>query len=264
MAKKPVKRGAGKKSGPVGKKKRQRKKAERQVERKAVRRDQAKNEERQARSDLVIVPSADARPQQGTGEDVPPNRKQPRHSNRPSEEPAKTQGKGKSKGTKQGPATGSMNAVKAPLCKKYHKMQLRTTNPTVYTKKACCDVCGLMNLAVKRKEFFHCSFCHFDLCPKCAGEWDPKAVRKEERMATMAALTAAAEKAKKKAEKKAEQGFDNEQSSEEAEDFKPEPVEVREAAKRLKVWIPTEEVSTNRAPLTAAAPVTTWVEGVPL
>mmetsp|Transcript_45065 Transcript_45065/g.107084 ORF Transcript_45065/g.107084 Transcript_45065/m.107084 type:complete len:249 (+) Transcript_45065:49-795(+) len=248
MARKPAKRSGKKSGGPVGKNKRQRKKAERHAERKAAR---AEGNAKKKPEQLEIAPAGDSRQRDNKAAVDAKENQGGAHIPAPRVGNADNGKKGKRKSRGEDTETN----IKAPFCQRMHRMQVRTTNPTVYTKKACCDVCGLMNLPVKRKQFFHCSFCHFDLCPKCGADWDPKVAKEEERKAVKEALS----KAKKKKKK------DDEDASEEERDEEEMPSkEDREASKRLKVWIPSEAVAVNRAPLKPPAPVTAWVEGVPL
>merc|ERR1712217_297161 len=74
--------------------------------------------------------------------------------------------KGKKASAEEAPGTPAL----APLCRSRHKMDKRTTNPRRYTNQACCDVCGAEKLAKKQPFFFHCSFCRWDICPKCAAK----------------------------------------------------------------------------------------------
>ena len=58
-------------------------------------------------------------------------------------------------------------------CKWNHTMILLSKNPVGYSRKACCDVCGMGNLPKKRNPFYHCSHCRWDLCLNCAYKWWP-------------------------------------------------------------------------------------------
>lgn len=133
------------------------------------------------------------------------------------------------------PITKKRIDIPAPICKSGHSMEKRSENPKTYFHRACCDVCGLENLLKKRKYFFHCSFCHFDLCPKCGGEFKPEERSKRKRDPRSKA-------AKEPPQKNAKQDRSEEKLS---------CVEV------------TEETALSRAPL-VSTPVSSWIEGVPV
>merc|ERR1719350_966309 len=111
-------------------------------------------------------------------------------------------------------------------------------NPATYRQIACCDSCGLENLPKRRKYFFHCGVCRWDLCPKCGYE-------------QLAAV-------------KARSGgvpASEETSASEAED-RPKVQEPAWSRARREIHIPTEKESVCRAPLEAPAVVSDWLEGV--
>lgn len=145
--------------------------------------------------------------------------------------------------------SASAPQVEAPLCRNRHAMDRRETNPRGYANKACCDVCGLENLPKKSPYFFHCSFCRWDICPKCAskppaGEHDGGAEegrRKRRRIDddASAPLKRPAAETPKPAE---EPGF---------------------TRARREIWLPTDANAVSRAPLDASV-VSDWVEGVPV
>merc|ERR1711879_1007131 len=78
----------------------------------------------------------------------------------------------KRKERKAPPSAAEAAAALMPglLCRRGHTMGKRSTNPRGYSNKACCDVCGKADLPKRCDEFFHCSFCRFDLGPKCAAK----------------------------------------------------------------------------------------------
>lgn len=133
---------------------------------------------------------------------------------------------------------------------KHHKMAKRTTNPRGYSKKAVCDVCALENLPKKRPFFFHCSFCRFDLCPKCAKEFEPE--------------TRQASKKRKRNEDRAESGAAPKAvAGKKALKHLGRPEEPGWNRARREIWLPTDATAVNRAPLSPVI-VNDWVEGVPL
>mmetsp|Transcript_9001 Transcript_9001/g.14762 ORF Transcript_9001/g.14762 Transcript_9001/m.14762 type:complete len:247 (+) Transcript_9001:98-838(+) len=140
---------------------------------------------------------------------------------------------------------------KVPKCLKHHAMIKRTTNPRGYSKKACCDVCGLENLPKKRPHFFHCSFCRFDLCPKCSVEFEPE--------------TRSATRKRKRGAEEAEKG----PGTPAAASKKRPPQQLARSEEpgwnraRREIWLPTDSTAVNRAPLDAKV-VSDWLEGVPL
>lgn len=127
-----------------------------------------------------------------------------------------------------------MEKAKAVTCKNRHAMEKRSVNPAGYQNAAACDICGLENIAKKKNHFFHCSFCRFDICPKCA----------EEKMAP------------KKARKR-----DNDRGSEKQNAPAVERSDFTRA--RREIWLPTDTTAVNRAPAEVAI-VSTWVEGMPV
>lgn len=122
--------------------------------------------------------------------------------------------------------------IKDARCKNGHIMQKRETNPKAYLHRACCDVCGLANLAKKETFFFHCSFCRWDLCAGC--------VMKQKQ-------------GKPKDDKENKEDKQRQQATK-------DPDKV--IAER-QLLIPTEEAAVNRAP-TKITLISTWAEGVPL
>lgn len=46
-------------------------------------------------------------------------------------------------------------------------MEKRQENPPAYKDRACCDICGLLDLPEQVGEFYHCPVCKFDKCPQC-------------------------------------------------------------------------------------------------
>lgn len=129
-------------------------------------------------------------------------------------------------------------------CKGGHIMEKRTENPKRYLHLACCDVCGLDKLVKKRPYFFHCSFCKFDTCPKCAEEskadgFEPEHLRKKRKMGLTA--TGRPDRPAPKAEGP-ESGF---------------------TRARREIWLPTDATAVSRMPLTTTV-ARGWVEGVPL
>lgn len=127
-----------------------------------------------------------------------------------------------------------MEKAKAVTCKKRHVMEKRSVNPAGYQNAAACDICGLENIAKKKNHFFHCSFCRFDICPKCA----------EEKMAP------------KKARKRENDSVPEKQNAPAVErsDF---------TRARREIWLPTDTTAVNRAPADVTI-VSTWVEGMPV
>jgi hypothetical protein len=135
-------------------------------------------------------------------------------------------------------------------------MEKRETNPKKYTNKACCDVCGLENLPKKELFFWHCSFCRWDMCDKCATKRGDKSAEGRENAGDKrrgsaddaaeapAAKNLAAERLlAKRAAAEEEQGF---------------------TRARREIWLPTDTTAVNRAPTDATAVVSDWVEGVPI
>lgn len=125
-----------------------------------------------------------------------------------------------------------------PVCRKFHTMIFRISNPAGYTNKACCDVCGLENLVRARKGkrgFFHCGVCRWDLCTKCAATWSP-------------------EKKKRKRPRT---------SAEEDDEAPPEELEQPIPRARREIWLPTDFDAVCRAPKIVEV-ISDWVEGAPV
>eukprot|EP00929_Paragymnodinium_shiwhaense_P053078 TRINITY_DN26573_c0_g1_i1.p1 TRINITY_DN26573_c0_g1~~TRINITY_DN26573_c0_g1_i1.p1 ORF type:complete len:483 (+),score=76.61 TRINITY_DN26573_c0_g1_i1:56-1504(+) len=75
-----------------------------------------------------------------------------------------------SSGTVSGKAGCWVPSTATPLCPAGHVMVATSENPANYKNMACCDVCGLPNLAAVLEQFFHCDSCKFDECPECLSE----------------------------------------------------------------------------------------------
>lgn len=141
-----------------------------------------------------------------------------------------------------------MSMAKTLTCKNGHAMEKRTTNPVGYANQAACDVCGLEHLPKKKKFFFHCSFCKWDICPKCSEErlTSPKCIaiptREREDEDDMRLSS-------KKQKKRAQQ-----MPLGDASGF---------TKARREIWLPTDSSAVNRAPVEAEI-VNSWVEGMPV
>eukprot|EP00928_Gymnodinium_smaydae_P079963 TRINITY_DN63789_c0_g1_i1.p1 TRINITY_DN63789_c0_g1~~TRINITY_DN63789_c0_g1_i1.p1 ORF type:complete len:279 (-),score=68.55 TRINITY_DN63789_c0_g1_i1:38-844(-) len=141
--------------------------------------------------------------------------------------------------------------AKPVKCRRGHEMERFTANPKGYAKEACCDECGLASLAKKKRFFFHCRLCRWDLCPKCADDQlaAPKLKAKPEAETPpgsprLGAADAAGAKGQKKKKQSAPQ----------------RPPEVTRARLLLQASLPTESTAAARAPEKAAV-VSEWVEG---
>lgn len=135
-----------------------------------------------------------------------------------------------------------MAKAKALTCKNKHAMEKRSTNPVGYANQAACDVCGLENMPKKRKFFFHCSFCKWDICPQCSEDrLSPQESRKREGSALPSSGVR-----KKRALSQPVVG--------DGSGF---------TRARREIWLPTDSSAVNRAPANIEV-VNSWAEGVPV